>query len=133
MFSFFGFRFLKNFENFWFFRFFWKISDFRNLKNENIFRKFSKFLKIFFDIFLAKVSKYDPSSRYTISGDEFRTMATIFRVVEFQLQLIFMHIDSFFVQNQLLYSIRSSAQRAWGSPETRFFMKNQARVVAARP
>ena len=82
---------------------------------------------------MANVSEYDPSSRYPISRDEFRTMATIFRVFEFQLQLIFMHIGSFFVQNQLLYSIRSSAQRPRGSPETRFFMKNQARVVAARP
>ena len=55
-------------------------------------------MKIFFDIFLAKVSKYDPSSRYPISRDEFRTTATIFRLFEFQLQQILTHIGPIFGQ-----------------------------------
>ena len=48
--------------------------------------------------FLAKVSKYDPSSRYPISRDEFRTTATIFRLFEFQLQQILTHIGPIFGQ-----------------------------------
>ena len=96
---------IKNiFKNFDFFR---KIfSFFRFRKSENLsknrkiekienFRKFAKieiwkmktypenfqnFWKYFLIFFLANVSKYDPSSRYPISRDEFRTTATIFRV-----------------------------------------------------
>ena len=47
---------------------------------------------------MAKVSKYDPSSRYPISRDEFRTTATIFRLFEFQLQQILTHIGPIFGQ-----------------------------------
>ena len=127
---------LKNFGKYFHFSDFENLKSFQNRKK----RKLSKFFKKrnlknenICVIFVPEVTKHVSSALQLIYRDEFRTMATIFRVFEFQLQLIFMHIDSFFVQNQLLYSIRSSAQRPRCSPETRFFMKNRARAVPARP
>ena len=60
--------------------------------------KFQNFWKYFLIFFWATVSKCDPSSRYPISRDEFRTTATIFRLFEFQLHQILIHIGPIFGQ-----------------------------------
>ena len=91
----------------------WKISDFPNLENENIFWKFSKLLKIKFDNFFFAYSR-NLNLHHVIQSPAMNSAwpVTIFRLFEFQLQQIFTHNESFSTRRWKCQDLAEN-QRKW--------------------